>query len=92
MWAVRSAGGNRDRNIRVLPVPMRIEDGEKEKLDVGRAQARTKFEGFPAGMTPEGSAMYWPRWRSRTSPSTPSRKPGHVRRRPWVAGLPALLV
>ncbi len=53
------SGRYRDRNIRVLPVPMRIEDGEKEKLDVGRALARMKFEGFPAGMTPEGSAMYW---------------------------------
>ena len=48
-----------DRNIRVLPVPMRIEDGEKEKLDVGRALARAKFEGFPAGLTQEGSALYW---------------------------------
>jgi hypothetical protein len=53
------SGRYRDRNIRVLPVPMRIEDGEKEKLDVGRALARTKFEGFPAGMTPETSALYW---------------------------------
>jgi CO dehydrogenase nickel-insertion accessory protein CooC1 len=53
------SGRYRDRNIRVLPVPMRIEDGEKEKLDVGRAQARMKFEGFPAGMTPEGSALHW---------------------------------
>jgi CO dehydrogenase nickel-insertion accessory protein CooC1 len=53
------SGRYRDRNIRVLPVPMRIEDGEKEKLDVGRALARMKFEGFPAGMTPESSAMYW---------------------------------
>ncbi len=53
------SGRYRDRNIRVLPVPMRIEDGEKEKLDVGRALARTKFEGFPAGMTPETSAVYW---------------------------------
>jgi CO dehydrogenase nickel-insertion accessory protein CooC1/tetratricopeptide (TPR) repeat protein len=49
----------RDRNIRVLPVPMRIEDGEKEKLDVGRALARMKFEGFPAGLTQEESALYW---------------------------------
>lgn len=40
-------GRYRDRNIRVLPVPMRIEDGEKEKLDVGRAMARMRFEGFP---------------------------------------------
>jgi CO dehydrogenase nickel-insertion accessory protein CooC1 len=53
------SGRYRDRNIRVLPVPMRIEDGEKEKLDVGRALARMKFEGFPAGMTPEASAVYW---------------------------------
>jgi CO dehydrogenase nickel-insertion accessory protein CooC1 len=53
------SGRYRDRNIRVLPVPMRIEDGEKEKLDIGRALARAKFEGFPAGMTPESSALYW---------------------------------
>jgi tetratricopeptide (TPR) repeat protein/CO dehydrogenase nickel-insertion accessory protein CooC1 len=53
------SGRYRERNIRVLPFPMRIEDGEKEKLDVGRALARMKFEGFPAGMTPETSALYW---------------------------------
>jgi hypothetical protein len=53
------SGRYRDRNIRVLPVPMRIEDGEKEKLDIGRALARMKFEGFPAGMTSETSASYW---------------------------------
>jgi cellulose biosynthesis protein BcsQ len=53
------SGRYRDRNIRVLPVPMRIEDGEKEKLDIGRALARMKFEGFPAGMTSESSASYW---------------------------------
>ena len=47
----------RDRNIRVLPVPMRIEDGEKEKLDVGRALARMKFEGFPAGDDPGGARL-----------------------------------
>jgi hypothetical protein len=49
----------RERNIRVLPVPMRIEDGEKEKLDVGRALARMRFEGFPEGMTQERSAQHW---------------------------------
>ena len=53
------SGRYRDRNIRVLPVPMRVEDGEKEKLDVGRALARMKFDGFPTGMTPESSALYW---------------------------------
>ena len=53
------SGRYRDRNIRVLPVPMRIEDGEKEKLDIGRALARMRFEGFPAGLTQEASALYW---------------------------------
>jgi hypothetical protein len=53
------SGRYRNRNIRVLPVPMRIEDGEKEKLDIGRALARARFEGFPAGMTQEMSALYW---------------------------------
>jgi hypothetical protein len=38
---------------------MRIEDGEKEKLDVGRSQARMRFDGFPEGMTTEQSAQYW---------------------------------
>jgi cellulose biosynthesis protein BcsQ len=53
------SGRYRERNIRVLPVPMRIEDGEKEKLDVGRSMARMKFEGFPSGMSQESSALYW---------------------------------
>ena len=49
----------RDRNIRILPVPMRIEEGEKEKLDVGRSTARRLFEGFPQGMSQEDSIAYW---------------------------------
>ncbi len=48
-----------DRNIRILPVPMRIENAEKEKLDIGRALARMKFDGFPVDQTPETSAQYW---------------------------------
>ncbi len=53
------SGRYRDRNIRVLPVPMRIEDGEKEKLDIGRSLARMRFEGFPTGMSQESAALYW---------------------------------
>ena len=53
------SGRYRDRNIRVLPVPMRIEDGEKVKLDIGRVLARMRFEGFPAGLSQEDSALYW---------------------------------
>jgi len=48
-----------DRNIRILPVPMRIEDGEKGKLDAGRAFARHEFDGFPAGLDADASARYW---------------------------------
>jgi len=47
------------RNIRILPVPMRTEDGEKEKLDIGRALARSKFERFPSDLTPELASQYW---------------------------------
>jgi len=53
------SGRYHDRNIQVLPVPMRIEDGEKEKLDVGRALARGKFADLPAGLSAEDSALYW---------------------------------
>ena len=41
-----------DRNIRILPVPMRIEEGEKDKLDVGRRLARRRFDQFPQGHDP----------------------------------------
>ncbi|MEU7893691.1 FxSxx-COOH system tetratricopeptide repeat protein [Nonomuraea sp. NPDC049152] len=46
----------RDRGIRILPVPMRIESGEKKKLDAGRALARRRFAGFPKGANAE---EYW---------------------------------
>ncbi|WP_067171615.1 FxSxx-COOH system tetratricopeptide repeat protein [Microtetraspora niveoalba] len=49
----------RDREIRILPVPMRIDDGEKDKLDAGRLFARSKFDRFPKGMTPEELNHYW---------------------------------
>ncbi|MDJ0343132.1 FxSxx-COOH system tetratricopeptide repeat protein [Streptomyces sp. H10-C2] len=49
----------RDRKIRILPVPMRIDEGEKEKADAGRSLARTKFDGFPNGMAGEELAAYW---------------------------------
>ncbi|MFC7385233.1 FxSxx-COOH system tetratricopeptide repeat protein [Sphaerisporangium rhizosphaerae] len=47
------------RNIRILPVPMRIDDGEKEKLDAGRDLARRRFEGFPQNMTSDDLRPYW---------------------------------
>jgi tetratricopeptide (TPR) repeat protein len=47
------------RNIRVLPVAMRIEHTEKEKLDVGLAWARQQFGLFPMGLTEDEAAKYW---------------------------------
>jgi cellulose biosynthesis protein BcsQ len=47
------------RNIRILPVPMRIDEAEKEKLDAGRALARTRFDRFPSGLSQEEATRYW---------------------------------
>ncbi|GAA3097157.1 FxSxx-COOH system tetratricopeptide repeat protein [Streptosporangium carneum] len=48
-----------DRNIRILPVPMRIETGEKEKCDAGRSLAKRRFDQFPKGMTQHEVDQYW---------------------------------
>ncbi|MEU6853261.1 FxSxx-COOH system tetratricopeptide repeat protein [Actinacidiphila alni] len=47
------------RDIRILPVPMRIDEGEKEKADAGRWLARARFEGLPGGLTEEETTRYW---------------------------------
>ena len=49
----------RDRRIRILPVPMRVDEAEKEKADAGRALVASKFAGFPVGMEEERRAQYW---------------------------------
>ncbi|PYC85369.1 ATP/GTP-binding protein [Streptomyces tateyamensis] len=49
----------RDRGIRILPVPMRIDDFEKDKADAGRALARIRFEGLPSGLNSEELVHYW---------------------------------
>ncbi|MEV7013603.1 FxSxx-COOH system tetratricopeptide repeat protein [Streptosporangium sp. NPDC051022] len=48
-----------DRNIRILPVPMRIETGEKEKCDAGRSLAKRRFDKFPRDMTQQEIDQYW---------------------------------
>ena len=48
-----------DRNIRILPVPMRIEENEKDKLDVGRRLARRRFDQFPRDLTRDQADTYW---------------------------------
>ncbi|WP_435648117.1 FxSxx-COOH system tetratricopeptide repeat protein [Kitasatospora purpeofusca] len=52
-------GSDRDEGVRVLPVPTRVDDGEKEKADAGRALARLHFDGLPAGLAGEELADYW---------------------------------
>ncbi|MFI6643394.1 FxSxx-COOH system tetratricopeptide repeat protein [Streptomyces sp. NPDC050504] len=48
-----------DRGIRIFPVPMRIDEGEKEKADAGRALARLKFDRFPGNLDPDELTAYW---------------------------------
>ncbi|HEX4790449.1 MAG TPA: FxSxx-COOH system tetratricopeptide repeat protein [Actinospica sp.] len=47
------------RGIRVLPVPTRIDEAEKDKADNGRAYARRRFAGLPQGMDDSQRARYW---------------------------------
>ncbi|MEU8586867.1 FxSxx-COOH system tetratricopeptide repeat protein [Streptomyces sp. NPDC048664] len=51
--------GYHPHDIRVLPVPMRIDEGEKEKVDAGRALARLKFDGLPKDLAGEELTRYW---------------------------------
>ncbi|MEV1332645.1 FxSxx-COOH system tetratricopeptide repeat protein [Micromonospora costi] len=54
---VRGYEGRRAR--RVLPVPMRVDEGEKGKADAGRALAMQRFAGLPGGMTDAERREYW---------------------------------
>ena len=48
------------RTIQVLPVPMRIDEAEKDKADVGIAAAISRFGGIPSGRTGSyGPHDYW---------------------------------
>ncbi|WP_405819306.1 FxSxx-COOH system tetratricopeptide repeat protein [Streptomyces sp. NBC_01390] len=47
------------KGIRILPVAMRIDDGEKDKVDAGRALARERFAGLPSDMDTEQMVEYW---------------------------------
>lgn len=45
--------------ISIFPVPMRIDEGEKEKADAGRALARLKFDRLPRDLSGEELTAYW---------------------------------
>ena len=45
--------------LRVFPVPTRLEKAEKQKLDVARDAARTKFDTFLTRLAPTDRDRYW---------------------------------
>jgi tetratricopeptide (TPR) repeat protein len=47
------------RNIRILPVPMRVDPAEKQKADAGRFRAMELFAGLPEGMSEPERERYW---------------------------------
>ncbi|MET7880440.1 FxSxx-COOH system tetratricopeptide repeat protein [Micromonospora profundi] len=49
----------RRRDIRVLPVPMRVDQAEKERAEAGRLLAMRRFAGLPAAMTEAERRRYW---------------------------------
>lgn len=50
---------HKDRGIRILPVPMRVDQAEKEKVDAGRATAVRLFAGLPVAMSESDRRTYW---------------------------------
>ncbi|MEU7867653.1 FxSxx-COOH system tetratricopeptide repeat protein [Dactylosporangium sp. NPDC049140] len=47
------------RSRRILPVLMRVDEGEKAKADAGRTLARRRFPELPKGMTDAERRAYW---------------------------------
>jgi tetratricopeptide (TPR) repeat protein len=47
------------RPVRVLPVPMRVDLTEPERVEAGRSAARQRFSGLPAGLSDEERDAYW---------------------------------
>jgi MinD-like ATPase involved in chromosome partitioning or flagellar assembly/tetratricopeptide (TPR) repeat protein len=50
---------HKDRGIRVLPVPMRVDQAEKEKVEAGHALAVRLFAGLPADLSEQDRREYW---------------------------------
>jgi MinD-like ATPase involved in chromosome partitioning or flagellar assembly/tetratricopeptide (TPR) repeat protein len=50
---------HKERGIRILPVPMRVDPAEQEKVEAGRAVAARLFDGLPAAMSAPERRDYW---------------------------------
>jgi hypothetical protein len=59
VMAARSVREQSRRDIAILPVPMRVEDSEKTKLEAGRDYARACFAEFLAPRDPHQQERYW---------------------------------
>jgi cellulose biosynthesis protein BcsQ len=55
----REIPGHSDREITILPVPMRVEEAEKGKADAVLMFAANRFKGLPPGMSEEARREYW---------------------------------
>lgn len=47
------------REIRILPVPMRVGGSDLSRLAAGRQRARNSFEGMPSGLSAAAADRYW---------------------------------
>ena len=47
------------RNIRILPVPMRIDTAEQDRAEEGRLSAKQRFDGLPADLDEAQREQYW---------------------------------
>ncbi|WP_045745396.1 FxSxx-COOH system tetratricopeptide repeat protein [Actinoplanes rectilineatus] len=47
------------RTVRILPVPMRVEDAEQAKLEAGRDYARASFGDYLEDLDPDRRERYW---------------------------------
>ncbi|MFL6245456.1 MAG: KGGVGR-motif variant AAA ATPase [Thermoanaerobaculia bacterium] len=56
---IEHARQNSNRDIRILPVPTRVDESEKEKVELARIDAWHKFDRFLWQMSPEERADYW---------------------------------
>jgi tetratricopeptide (TPR) repeat protein len=55
----RQVAERNTRGIKILPVPMRVDQAEKDKVDAGRAVAFRLFGNMPAGMSEGDRREYW---------------------------------
>jgi tetratricopeptide (TPR) repeat protein len=57
--SLSSRPGVPGRPVRILPVAMRVDLGEKDKAEAGRSYAQQMFDGLPAGMSEQERALYY---------------------------------